>query len=152
MLAWEKKRERQLKYLREYMVTYRGNPEKLAQIRKLDRERRSTPEYKQYAREYKRKERATPEGKRRGREGLLRRKYGLTVTQWEDIFVAQGSCCAICESTEPNSKKGWHTDHCHNTGKVRGIICPPCNKALGLFKENLKSLKAAINYLKSNKS
>jgi hypothetical protein len=123
--------------------------EKKEQMRERERERRSTPEYREYAREYKRKDRNTPEGKEKERNRSLKRKYGLTASQWDGLFVDQGSCCAICKSTEPGSIKGWHTDHCHATGKIRGILCPHCNKALGYFKDSVGYLQAASKYLKS---
>lgn len=60
----------------------------------------------------------------------LKRKFGITRAQWGAIFEAQGRKCAICGSTTPRSKWGWHTDHDHVSGKVRGILCWPCNHKL----------------------
>lgn len=110
-------------------------------------EHRSTAEYKAKARERQKKRNSTAEGKAKIRARRLRREYNLTPEQWQEMFEAQGSCCAICKSREPGSPKGWSTDHCHVSDSVRGILCPLCNKALGLFKDNIPSLTAAISYL-----
>lgn len=61
----------------------------------------------------------------------LKYKYGITAEQWDAMFAAQGSCCAACRSADPKHKRGWHTDHDHNTGAVRGILCHRCNVTLG---------------------
>src|SRR5437763_1948078 len=63
------------------------------------------------------------ESKRRYSLGKL---YGITPEQWEEIFETQGSACGVCGATEPRGGR-WHTDHCHDTGKVRGILCFKCN-------------------------
>lgn len=86
------------------------------------------------------------------RERRLTTKYNLTTSQWKQLFINQGSCCAICETDKPESRNGWHTDHDHKTGKVRGILCHHCNSLLGYSKENLYTLEEAIRYLKENDS
>lgn len=80
------------------------------------------------------------------RNKTLKSKYGLTQEQWDAMFRAQGSKCKICLSTDPGSPQ-WHTDHCHTTGQVRGILCHGCNIGLGGFKDNTAALARAIDYL-----
>jgi len=70
-------------------------------------------------------------------------KYGKT-KEWYDEEVKKG--CAICKTNLTNKKV--HIDHCHSSGKVRGILCELCNKGLGQFKDNINSLENAIIYLK----
>lgn len=53
--------------------------------------------------------------------------FSLTIDNWELIFEFQGRACAICKKP----KKIYHTDHDHDTGMVRGILCSQCNRALG---------------------
>ena len=65
------------------------------------------------------------------RDWWLQRNYGLTLAAWEALFDGQGRSCAICETTNPGSVKGWHTDHDHETLRVRGILCKQCNTTLG---------------------
>lgn len=74
-------------------------------------------------------------------------KYGITGEQWDAMFLAQGSCCKICKRTDSGKKVNWHTDHCHKTGKIRGILCHRCNVGLGCFKDDIKQLKLAVQYL-----
>ena len=64
------------------------------------------------------------------RNTRLQRKYGITSEQWNVLFNVQNRCCAICKSTSPKSKWGWHTDHRHGGG-VRGILCRACNITVG---------------------
>lgn len=99
-------------------------------------------------REYQRLQRiANPNTKRKTR---LKSAYGLTLEQWQCLFTSQGKRCAICEVTKPKSSKGWATDHCHATNKVRGILCPHCNTMLGYAQDNLATLQAAITYLEKH--
>ncbi|WEU68282.1 endonuclease [Escherichia phage vB_Ec_Tarrare] len=78
----------------------------------------------------------------------LKKLYGITLDEYNAMLEAQGHCCAICKGTE-GMKLGRNmaVDHCHTTGKVRGILCSHCNRGLGFFKDNIESLKAAIKYL-----
>jgi hypothetical protein len=75
------------------------------------------------------------------------KRYGLTQEAWDAMFAAQGHRCATCHTVSLNGKAKWHTDHCHETGVVRGILCGLCNKALGLLKDNTSTLSNAISYL-----
>jgi hypothetical protein len=80
----------------------------------------------------------------------LKRTYGITIEQWEAMFETQDFRCACCRSDDPKSKKGWQTDHCHETKKIRGILCAPCNRALGHSKEDPARLQALIKYLETH--
>lgn len=74
--------------------------------------------------------------------------YGVSATEWTRVFTRQGSCCAICKSPEPKSSKGWHTDHDHETGRLRGILCRQCNLALGYFELVIKpNMQCVEEYL-----
>ena len=81
----------------------------------------------------------------------LKTKYGITQEDYNKLLEEQGSKCAICGTEDGASAKGSSTfsiDHCHDTGKVRGLLCNTCNRGLGLFKDNPAVLRAAIQYLK----
>ena len=90
----------------------------------------------------------------RSRVSSYKVKYGLTIEGYDTILKNQNGCCAIC-GTSKNirivSGKEQHThlvvDHCHITGKVRGLLCYTCNVGLGMFRDNTEYLKTAIEYL-----
>ena len=78
----------------------------------------------------------------------LQWRYGLTVEQYDAILKSQGGRCAICRAERPDSRtKQWHVDHCHATGKVRGLLCGQCNLGLGQFRDDPALLRQAIKYL-----
>jgi hypothetical protein len=90
------------------------------------------------------------ENSERTRNYKYKNLYNITVEQKEALLAAQNNACAICKSTE-TSAKGWHVDHSHKTGVVRGILCHRCNLGLGNFRDDLDILRAVIDYLTSNK-
>ena len=61
-------------------------------------------------------------------------QYGITLEQYEAMLAAQNGCCAICR-TSPTEKRQLHVDHCHATGRVRALLCSPCNTQLGSFEK-----------------
>lgn len=82
------------------------------------------------------------------KRNTLKRLYGLTIEQWEAMFDSQGRVCAICGSADPGaSNTRFHTDHCHATGVVRGILCHACNTGIGKFKDSPALMRKAIQYL-----
>lgn len=72
------------------------------------------------------------------------KKYGITKDTFIQLIDSQDGKCAICSNSLDNE---IHIDHCHSTGKVRGILCGKCNKGLGLFDDNVNYLTKAIKYL-----
>ena len=93
-----------------------------------------------------RERRRDPAVKRKERDGHLRRKFGITIEQYELILALQGGVCAICKR-EPNPNISLHVDHDHETGAIRGLTCFRCNQALGAFGESATLLRAAADYL-----
>jgi hypothetical protein len=80
----------------------------------------------------------------------LRRYYGITLAEYQDILEAQNGRCAICGTDVPGGKGVFHVDHCHNSGKVRGLLCHHCNVGLGHFKDNESILLKAALYLSNH--
>jgi hypothetical protein len=76
----------------------------------------------------------------------IKKAYGLSLEQWDELHASQDFRCAIC-SSEVSGGKGWHTDHCHTTKIVRGILCMRCNSMLGYAKDKPKVLRAGAKYL-----
>lgn len=86
------------------------------------------------------------------REWLLQNKYGISADEYDELLRKQGGVCAIC-SSEPlggsTSTRCLHVDHCHETGRIRGLLCSTCNTGLGLFKDSEELLWKAASYLTS---
>lgn len=82
------------------------------------------------------------------RKSKLKLQYGLSLEQYDAMLEAQGQACAICKSKTPGQRtKHFHVDHCHSTGKVRGLLCHKCNRGIGLFRDNPDLLNRASAYL-----
>lgn len=75
------------------------------------------------------------------------RSYGLPKGRYKQILKIQKGCCAICKTNSPAPKKTFCVDHCHKTGKVRGLLCHRCNTMIGHAKDNIQTLKNAIDFL-----
>ena len=85
---------------------------------------------------------------------VLRSKYGITAPQRDAMIASQNGLCSICKATMTTAAKmtkGKATDavvdHCHATGKVRGILCRRCNATLGLVDDKVDRLQSSIDYL-----
>lgn len=96
---------------------------------------------------YKNRERRKPYQRIHSRKWVLRTKYNLSLDAYFALFERQNGKCAICLSDIERMSHHTHVDHCHITGKVRGILCRHCNRGLGAFQDNEASLRNAINYL-----
>jgi hypothetical protein len=82
----------------------------------------------------------------------LRRRYGLSVDEYQTLTANQNYACAICEVEIPDTlgykgKRSGVVDHNHETGDVRGILCSMCNLVLGHARESTEILYRAIVYL-----
>lgn len=79
----------------------------------------------------------------------LKRTYGITLNQYNEMLTIQNHCCLICKRHTSELKHALHTDHCHATLKVRGLLCFNCNQGLGNFKDSMGLLISAFEYLKA---
>lgn len=84
--------------------------------------------------------------KERKREQNYRRKYGISIDTYESMLKEQGGCCMICRRAELKDKK-LDIDHCHRTGKIRGLLCARCNKTIGLLEDDGQLALNMIAYL-----
>jgi hypothetical protein len=114
-------------------------------ISRTKRWREENPE--KYA-ELQRRTKASPTYKRSLRNSHLKRKYRITLADYEAMLAAQGRGCAICGAPEPDGQS-LHVDHCHDTGAVRGVLCFTCNAGLGMFDHDADRLARAASYLQS---
>ena len=78
------------------------------------------------------------------------KKEEITPQDFKNILATQGGVCPICGRNQRQVRRKLAIDHCHKTGRIRGILCGRCNLALGLLGDNCVFLERAINYLKQN--
>ena len=86
-----------------------------------------------------------------GRKYLLKKKYGLTLANYNELFEKQKGCCAICGTHQWEITQALCVDHNHLTGEIRGLLCLGCNLGLGHFKESRGIFIKAIQYLGKHK-
>ena len=87
------------------------------------------------------------ENKASERARRIERRYAISQERFRELFVAQGSSCAICERTTPGAR-GWCIDHDHATGTVRGVLCGPCNSGIGHLGDDAARVEKALAYLR----
>lgn len=83
------------------------------------------------------------------RNNVLKRTFGITLSDYYKMVSHRGNTCDICHNP-PSGRGGLHVDHCHKTGRIRGLLCSKCNQGLGLFSDNLSLLNKAIWYLQGD--
>lgn len=86
------------------------------------------------------------------RDRHLRRTFGITSEDFNQMLDKQSGSCAICLITECKSGVAFAVDHCHTTGAIRGLLCRDCNTSLGKFNDNIETLERAILYLRASKN
>lgn len=69
------------------------------------------------------------------RRRWLKNAYGITIDDYNEMFENQDGCCAICDIHQKDLKRKLFVDHCHKTGKVRGLLCYICNARLGTLED-----------------
>ena len=83
----------------------------------------------------------------RARWRRLAYTFGVTEEVYNEMWKAQGECCAICKTTEARGRGDFHLDHNHKTNEARGILCAECNVGIGKLLDSPKVLKSALAYL-----
>jgi hypothetical protein len=83
------------------------------------------------------------------REGNYKKNYGMSLDDYDKMLAEQNGCCKVCGSSTSQTQRTEHffVDHCHATGKVRGLLCIKCNAGIGNFCDDISKLEAAIRYL-----
>lgn len=135
----ESRRNSRLEYRRRY---YAANKEKWKLDHQQNREQRLAQRRAKY--------RHDPEVKK-GQD--LKRQFGIGMPDYFAMLASQGGVCAVClgseRSIDPRTKEKrmLAVDHCHKTGRVRGLLCSHCNRGIGMLKDSPTLLRAALNYL-----
>jgi hypothetical protein len=75
-------------------------------------------------------------------------KYGITSAEYEQMFENAGRRCEICGCGRRNTERPLCVDHCHFTGKVRGLLCNKCNLAVGMLDDCHETVQRAVAYLR----
>lgn len=80
-----------------------------------------------------------------------KRKYGITIEDYDRMLIEQNGHCALCDKTPEQERNGkLNVDHCHETGKVRGLLCMWCNHTLGRMGDNEEGVRKFLNYVAKN--
>ncbi len=125
---YQKNKEKRKEYGKKY---YQLNKEKRKEYDHLNKEKRNKYSRKSY---------------------LLRtlKKHGLTMDDHKRMLREQNNCCAICGKRKETLSMAMAIDHCHITGKVRGLLCRDCNVGIGTMRDSVELLKKAIEYLEKS--
>ena len=113
--------------------------------------KRKTESQKEYWARYQRAYRKLHPDRVRNTD--LKKDYGINLDDYDRMLAEQGGVCAICKQPERAFEKRFDrvrklaVDHCHDTGKVRGLLCTGCNQGIGNFDHNIELLRLAITYL-----
>lgn len=81
------------------------------------------------------------------RRNWLKRSYNISLEDYENLLQTQDTRCKVCFKNVEEIGKKLVVDHCHRTGKVRGLLCDKCNVALGLLQDNLENIANLYKYL-----
>ena len=99
-----------------------------------------------YQRAYKaRRAAAEPAYRARSVSYARKRLYGVTEDRYTELWAQQGGVCAICLLGD--DERDLHVDHCHETGRVRALLCAKCNGGIGMFKDNPRLMHRAADYV-----
>ncbi len=82
----------------------------------------------------------------------LKHTFGIDIFEYERIQRKQNFRCEICNIHQDELKRNLAVDHCHSTGKIRGLLCTNCNTALGKLKESEEIAVNLLHYIKKHKS
>ena len=109
---------------------------------------------KEKTKEYGRRsyKKLTPEQKKqkahKSRMRSLQRKYGISAENWQMLYERQGGLCALCRVPGRTGRHGiLSVDHCHETGRIRGLLCTPCNSAIGILGESRERIARVLAYV-----
>lgn len=134
---------------RAYAREYSKRPDRKAKALEYQRQDKARAYQKAYRQANKERIAAQSKEWRQNYELRIRRpkKYGMTPAELEAMEGVQEQCCAIC-----GQLRKLFIDHDHQTGQVRGLLCPGCNSGLGYFEEDEEYLTRAIAYLRERKA
>lgn len=102
---------------------------------------------KESAKQYKRDYNNSRYDPLKNKDNKLKKAYGIGLEEYNSLFIKQEGCCAVCGIHQSSLTRSLAVDHCHSSGKVRGLLCGKCNTALGLLNESEQIMKNLISYM-----
>lgn len=137
-------------YLREYSKSEKAVTRRKRYVEKIKAEGKISEYNKKYRESggsEKSKEYYTDNKKTVWKNCQLKRDYGISLEQYNQLLEQQEHKCNICGTHRDEFKKDLAVDHCHDTGIVRGLLCKNCNTGIGNFKDDIDIMKKAIEYI-----
>lgn len=134
--------------LSEFYMTSKGYYKSycsLCRIKRRQERIKNNPE--RYGKEYYKELRNNPKYKEYRKNQHLKKKFGITLDEYNLMFLKQQGKCLICNTHQRDLKRSLHVDHNHKTGEVRGLLCFNCNIGIGYLKHDTEILSNAIDYL-----
>lgn len=160
----EEQRAKKREYNRRYWEKRKGDAARMEKKRQHDRARRVLPEVREknrlnwkkryygdggksraLAKERAKKYHRKPDAKVLSRRWHRENKYGCTHKELLQMLTEQGNGCAACHA--PITEETLHVDHCHSTGRIRGLLCRACNLSLGQGHDDLQRMRSLVVYL-----
>lgn len=142
-------------WYRRYKEKY---PDKLREKSRVSRQKwrvkypDKDKDHQEKSKKRKRETYQTPEGWLKVRAAHLKRSFGMTLDDYQEIHDRQGGRCAICGREESARYRGrvklLAVDHCHRTNKIRGLLCQSCNVIIGTSGDDPLLLLQAIGYIR----
>ena len=111
---------------------YRNICKKCRDTQRRIRHSKNKEKWNSYMREFNKTHPKSAEFKDRLRYKLISARYGISKLEYDEMFISQGRRCAICDKEQ---KRHLVVDHCHETGKVRGLLCFKCNVSMAAVDE-----------------
>jgi len=101
------------------------------------------------AKKWKDDNKHTPKYKHQRYIHQIKYVYGVTEKELSGMLDAQKGACAVCNDSlyHADEERRPRIDHCHSTGKIRGLLCHKCNTGIGLLNDDIRILKSAVKYL-----
>lgn len=124
----------------EQAKKYRArHPDRVRETNRIQHARRNKAAHNAEMREWRKN------NPRAAKNADLKKVYGISIDRYEEMLKQQHGVCAVCK--EPNKRRALAVDHCHETGLVRGLLCDPCNRALGFLRECPERINALREYI-----
>lgn len=151
----ERNKETRKEYMKAY---YAANPEKFTKRKPENQAKHNAKRRAQYAENAELREQIKAQSRQwiadnpeKKKDQRLRAAFGISRVDFLEMLAIQNNRCAICGySSDKHGKYFPVVDHCHTTGKVRGLLCMNCNQGLGKFKDSYNNLLGAAMYLQRN--